>query len=400
MIALRSSGSLPGGVRKPLNVSDYRLAARRRLPRGLFDFLDRGSEDDRAVAANRAGFAQLRLRPRILRGAAGRSLKVTLFGVERNLPICLAPIGIAGHLWYRGEAALAHAAARAGIPFILSGVTNLPLEDVAGCGDGDKWFQLYVSGDRERTMALVPRIAAAGYSTLVLTADSLVSYKREFATRSGFDIPFRLRLSGVFDMATHPHWLFGTIGRYLRAGGLPKPAEYPMAPPGDPAREGVALKDDGLDWAFVKQLRAAWPGTLAVKGLLDARDARLCVEHGVDAIIVSNHGGIALDAAVTPIEVLSGIAEAVGVRAAILMDGGVLRGSDVVKACALGADMVSIGRAAMYGLAAAGERGVVDVLSLLAAEIDRTLAQLGCRSIADLTPDHVIGNRSLGEVPA
>jgi len=373
-----------------LNISDYRQAAQRRLPRGLFDFLERGSEDDRAVEQSRSAWHSWRLRPRILAGAAPRTVGTSLFGRARALPVGLAPVGIAAYLWHEGEAALARAASATDIPFILSGATTTRLDRFASFGDGDRWFQLYVSGDRERTFDLVRRVQTAGFTTLVLTVDSLTPYKREFAARSGFDIPFRLSIAGFADMAAHPRWLLGTIGRYALDRRFPGLAEYPIAPPGDPMHGRFAFKDDSLDWQFLAQLRSFWAGRLVVKGVLDHRDARLCVDHGVEGIVVSNHGGIALDASVGPIDVLEGVVAEVAGRAAVIIDGGVTRGSDVVKAYALGADFVLLGRAAMYGLAAAGEQGVRDVLGILAAEIDRTLAQIGCRSLADLTRDHVV----------
>lgn len=372
-----------------LNVDDYRGAARRRLPRGLFDFLDRGSEDDRALLGNRTALAELNLRPRILAGVADRTLSVTVLARRYALPIGLAPVGIAGYLWHRGEAALAHAAAASDIPLVLSGATSLSLDEVAATGSADKWFQLYVSGDRARTLGLVRRAHALGFRVLVLTADSLVQYKREFATRSGFDIPFRPKLSALVDMLCHPRWLVGTIGRYAAERRFPAPAEYPLPPPGDPERGRYALKDDSLDWKFLAELRALWPGKLVVKGVLAPEDARACVEHGVDGVIVSNHGGIALDASVAPAMVLRQIADVVDGRAAVILDGGIRRGSDVVKARALGADMVLIGRAAMYGLAARGKEGVVDVLQILGSEVDRVLAQIGCRSMEEVRPDHL-----------
>lgn len=372
-----------------LNVEDYRIAARRRLPRGLFDFLDKGSEDDHGVTENRAAFERLRLRPRILAGAAPRSLEVSALGRSYALPIGLAPVGIAGYLWHRGEAELARAAAAANVPFVLSGATTMRLEEVIAAGSADAWFQLYVSGDRKRTLNLVGRAASLGYRALVLTVDSLTPYKREFATRSGFDIPLRLGPSALLDMGLHPRWLVGTAGRYFLNRQFPGPVEYPLPPPGDPERGRYAFKDDALDWRFLSELRTIWPGKLLVKGVLAAEDARACVDHGADGIIVSNHGGIALDASVAPATVLRSIAVEVKGKATVLVDGGIRRGSDVVKAHALGADMVLIGRAAMFGLAASGEAGVRDILRILGAEVDRTLAQIGCRTLADVGYDRL-----------
>jgi isopentenyl diphosphate isomerase/L-lactate dehydrogenase-like FMN-dependent dehydrogenase len=382
---------LPQGImHTPLNIADFRSLARRRLPKGVFDAIDRGSEDDVAERRNREAFETLRLRPRILAGAAPRSLAVQVLGEAYAMPVGIAPMGVAAYVWRDAEVALARAASAMEVPFVLSGATTIPLETVmARGGAGPKWFQLYVSGDHARALKLAPRVHEAGYSTIVLTVDSLTPYRREFATRSGFDMPFRLRLAGLLDIAAHPSWLLQTILPYLAAGGLPQAVDYPIAPPGSPEAKGVALKADDLDWAFLAELRRIWPGKLVVKGVLDPRDADRCAHSGVDAIVVSNHGGIALDGSLAPLEALPDIVAAVRGRLGVIMDGGVRRGSDVVKALALGADLVLIGRAALYALAADGERGVVGALSILRTEIDRTLAQVGCRTIADLTADHV-----------
>lgn len=377
---------------EPLNIADYRRLAQRRLPRGVFEFVDRGSEDDVAERGNRRAFEALRLRPRILAGAAPRSLRTRVFDEVCDMPVGIAPVGVAAYMWYRGEMAFAQAAAKMRIPFVLSGATSIPMEAVSACGGPDlKWFQLYVSGDHPRSLQVARRARAAGYSALLLTVDSLVPYKREFAVRSGFDIPFRMRPSGLWDIATHPRWLLGTMARYMTTGGLPRPIDYPLAAPGTPESRGVAFKDDALDWSFLQALREIWPGKLVVKGVLDPRDAEQCVRCGADGIVVSNHGGIALDSALAPIEALPDIVAAAGDDLTILLDGGIRRGSDVVKALALGADLVLVGRAALYALAANGEQGVVHALGLLRDEIGRTLAQVGCRTPMDLTPEYVVG---------
>jgi isopentenyl diphosphate isomerase/L-lactate dehydrogenase-like FMN-dependent dehydrogenase len=378
----------------PLNIAEFRLTARRRLPKGLFEFIDRGCEDDVAERGNRTAFEALRLRPRILAGASPRSLDTQVLDEKFALPIGIGPVGVAGQVWHRGEIALARAAASMQVPFVLSGATSVSLEEVMrDGGQGRKWFQLYVSGDRDRSLQLIRRVHEAGYTALFLTVDSLVPYNREFAVRSGFNIPFKLRPSGAWDIFTHPRWLFGTIGPCLASGGLPQPVDYPMPAPGSCEGKRVALKDDSLDWNFLKSVREIWPAKLIVKGVLDPRDAELCAKHGADGLVVSNHGGISLDSAVAPIDALPDIVSAVGGGMSIMLDGGVRRGSDVIKALALGADLILLGRAPLYALATAGEAGVVRALTILKEEMDRILAQIGCRTIDDLAADYVVRSR-------
>ncbi len=376
-----------------LNIADLRALARKRLPRGLFDFIDRGAEDDVALANNRAALARIKLRPRILVDVSRRSQATSLFGKQHGMPLAIAPTGPTGMMWYRGEVALARAAARAGIPFTLASPATTAMEEVMAEAGGTQWFQLYMWKDREKSYRILERAKAAGFEALVVTVDAIVAPNREFHARSGFTLPMRLNARNLFDLATHPRWLFGVAGKYWAKGGMPRPRNYNTGK-GEPVvvrRIGQTIdKNESLTFDDLRILRDKWPRTLIVKGILHPSDAVAAADCGADGIVVSNHGGMSCDAAAAPIEALPAIADAVGGRLTILIDSGFRRGSDVVKALALGAHAVLSGRSTLYGLAAGGSEGALRAIEILRAEIDRTLASIGCASLADLTRDHVL----------
>lgn len=370
------------------DIADLRLAARRRLPRGLFDYVDRGCDGDAGLARNRAAFDAVTFAPQVLRGVAERSLGIDLLGRRQALPMAIAPMSPAGLLWFEGERALAASAAAAGIPYTLPTESMTPLDAIAGIG-GPLWFQLYIWADRAESWRLVERAARAGCQALLLTVDTAVAPHRAFNNRSGFGTPFRPDLANMLDMLTHPAWLAGVMGRYLRASGLPRMQNHPgtpkrsvLAPSPPETRLNAAITRDD-----VASLRRIWPGKLLIKGILTPADALRAVDHGADGIVVSNHGARNLDAAVPAIAALPGIATALGGRSTILLDSGIRYGADIAKALALGANAVLIGRAALYGLAAGGGPGVSRAIELLRAEFDAALALLGCRSPADLTSE-------------
>lgn len=373
------------------NIGDMRLQARRRLPRGLFDFIDRGSEDDVALRNNESAFRRIKLRPRVLKDVSERRQDIEFFGRRQSSPLGIAPTGPAAHMWYDGELALARAASRFQIPLVLSNAAATPMEQVVSKGGtGPKWFQLYMTGDRPRSIQTVHRARQAGFETLVLTVDSVFAANREFVLRSGYTVPFRLNPLLALDVALHPRWLVGTLGRYLMGGGLPLMVNYPVGDTRNPAASGVKMKDDSMTWETVRMLRDLWPGKFVIKGIVDPRDATAAAAAGVDGIIVSNHGAVMLDSSMATIDALPDVVKAVDGRLPIFLDGGVRRGSDVVKALALGARAVFVGRATLYALAAFGEEGVVRALEILRDEIDNTLAALGCSSIDALTREHVV----------
>jgi isopentenyl diphosphate isomerase/L-lactate dehydrogenase-like FMN-dependent dehydrogenase len=374
------------------NVADLRESARRRLPKGIFEFVDRGAEDEVSLRNNRAAFERIRLRPRVLVDVSQRNQEITLFGNRQKMPIAIAPTGAAGIMWHEGEIALARAAAAAGIPFTLATGSLTAMEKVVERAGGRLWFQLYMYADRSLSYQLVERAKSAGLEGLVVTVDSPVFSNREYNLRNGFTIPLSYTPRNVADVLRHPRWLAGVLMRYLLTTGMPRYENYPAAVKSSiTARPmGRALKlNDSLTWEDVRVLRKLWPRTLMVKGVLRPQDAALAADCGADAVIVSNHGGRVVDGAIAPIEVLPAIVEAVGRRMTVMVDSGFRRGSDVVKALALGAHAVLIGRATLYGTASAGETGAARAITLFREEIDRTLALLGCSSIAALNRDYL-----------
>jgi (S)-mandelate dehydrogenase len=376
-----------------LNIFDLRELARRRLPRGVFDFIDRGGEDDVAIRNNRAALERIKLRPRVLVDVSKRSQSVTLFGHQQSMPVVIAPTGPAGLMWYRGEVELARAAAKAGIPFTLASPATTAMEEVVADGGGRQWFQLYMWKDRDLSYRILERAKTAGFDALVVTVDSIVAPNREFHARNGFTIPFTFNLRNIADLIGHPHWLFGVAGQYWMHGGLPQPRNFTVAQdaPLPVRRLGQSIdKNESLTWDDIRILREKWPRTLIVKGIMHPQDAVAAADCGADGIVVSNHGGICCDSAMAPIDALPAIAAAVGSRLTVLIDSGFRRGSDILKALALGAKAVLTGRATLYGTAAAGEAGASRALEILREEIHRTLAVVGCAGVADLTREHVI----------
>jgi len=370
-------------------VASIRELARRRLPRGLFEFIDRGSDDEIAIRNNCEAFDRIKLRPRVLVDVSARSSETVLFGETLGMPLAIAPTGSAGIVWYDGELALARAAAAARVPFTLATRSMASVERIASEAGGNLWFQLYTLRNREETYALVERVRAAGFNALVVTVDTPTNPSREYNERNGYSLPFKYTRRGMIDILTHPRWLLGVIGRYYLNGGLPR---FENLPGRRTIKEGMApsaMLSDDLTWADIRELRRRWPGQLIIKGILHVEDARLAVQHGADAIVVSNHGGRNVDSSVAPISVLPEIADAVGQRIDVLLDGGIRRGSDIAKAIALGAKCVLVGRATLYGTAVAGELGAAHVLDCLKREFLYALATLGCPAVADLGRDVV-----------
>lgn len=374
---------------KAYNIFDLRDIALKRVPKGFFEFVDRGTEDEVALRNNREVFDRLRFRTRTFVDVSKRTQDTTLFGVKYKIPLVIAPTGVAGLLWHEGEIALARAARAAGIPFTLATGSITAMERVADEAGGDLWFQLYLWPDRSMSHELVNRAKAAGYKTLIVTVDGVSSGNREYNMRNGFTLPFSFSTRNIIDMATHPRWLFGVMARYLLTTGMPMYANYPAAAKAKMTKGPVgrsSLRTDSISWADLDAIRKIWPGKLIVKGILDPQDAIAAVDHGADGIDVSNHGGRNLDGIASPIEVLPEIADAVGKRATIFMDSGIRRGSDVVKALALGANAVMVGRSTLYGVAAGGEAGAARALQIYRDEIHRNMALLGCNTIEEIGP--------------
>ena len=374
-----------------LNVEDYRRRARRVLPRLVFDYVDGGAEDERCLRRNRDALEALPLIPECLRDTSMLDIGIELFGSRWRAPFAVAPIGLAGIVRPHADALLARAAQAARVPFILSTASNTRIEDVrTAAPNATLWMQLYVMGERAIAERIVHRARAAGFEALVLTVDVPVGGLRERDLRHGFRVPMRLTPGTVLDMARRPAWLLrlARSGMPRFANLLPDDDGAPISPQAQAALLSRTM-DRTLTWESLAWLRRLWDGPLLVKGLLGAEDARRAVRHGADGIVVSNHGGRQLDAAPASIAALPAIADAVGGRIPVLVDGGIRRGSDVAKALALGACAVLLGRAPLYGLACDGGQGALSVLQLLAQETERTMTLLGAAHPRELGPRHV-----------
>jgi isopentenyl diphosphate isomerase/L-lactate dehydrogenase-like FMN-dependent dehydrogenase len=374
------------------DVADLREQARRRLPKGLFDFIDRGNDDEVAMRENQAALARIKLRPRVLADVSVRDQSIELFGKRQQMPVAIGPTGSAGLAWYQGEIELAKAAAAQGIPYTMATGSMTAMERVVEEAGGTLWFQLYMWPERDLSFQLVERARAAGFDALVFTVDTPVAPGREYNLRNGFVIPFRFTRRNVVDVAMHPRWLLGVIVRYLLTGGLPRYENFPRHLQTRftalPMGRSMAT-NPSMSWDDVRALRRLWPRTLIVKGIQHAEDARLAADCGVDGIVVSNHGGRVLDSAPAPIETLPSVLDAVGNRMTVLVDSGFRRGADVVKALAMGAHAILLGRAPLYGTAMAGQLGAMRAIQLYRDEIDRVLGLIGCRGIGELGPQHL-----------
>jgi (S)-mandelate dehydrogenase len=379
---------------KPVNVEDYRSLAQRRLPKVVFDYLEGGADDEIGMKHNREVFKRYRLMPRRLIDVTKRDTGIELFGRHQAAPFMIGPTGLNGALWPKGDILLARAAERADIPFVLATASNASIEEVAAASKGDLWFQLYIV-QRKLAEQMVRPAEAAGYSTLVLTTDVAVNGNRERDLRNNFGLPLRYTPRLIYDGFTHPRWSLDFL-----LNGMPQFGNFVTADSSNVEIQATVMHrqmDAGFSWDDFNWLRKLWPRKLLVKGILRPDDAERCVAAGADGVILSDHGGRQLDAAVSPLDILA--ESRARISAPIQIDSGFRRGTDIVKALALGANAVLLGRATLYGLAAAGEAGVDDVLRLLRDEADRTLALIGCASASKLSPDYVMAVAHL-EVPA
>ena len=370
-----------------VTIADLRLIARRRLPRAVFDFIEGGARDERTLRDNQADFARWLLMPRVAVGVERRDPGVTILGRPASLPLVIAPVGLTGFFWPGGEIAAARAAAKAGVPFCLSTNSVASLEQVAqAVPESERWFQLYFLRDRDWMHGLVERAAAANYRVLCLTVDLPLQGTRERDVRNGFTMPLKPRLSTALDLARRPGWTLGalrarpTFGNFqvAHATGFTSIAQHV-----------VSLFDPSVNWDDLARFRDKWRGPLVIKGILHPDDALKAVALGIEAVMVSNHGGRQLDQSPSAIAALPDIAAAVNGRAELILDGGVRRGTDVLKALALGARACGIGRAMAWGVASAGEAGVSCALAMFRSELDNAIALMGTPRAADVTRDHV-----------
>jgi L-lactate dehydrogenase (cytochrome) len=375
---------------KILALDDFERAARRVLPRPIFGYVAGAAEDNRAFDDNRRAYAELALVPRVLRNVAQRSQRVSLLGREYSAPFGIAPMGLVALSAYRGDVLLARAAHAADIPVVIAGSSLIRLEEVVEAAPGS-WFQAYLPGEPGRIAALLGRVAAAGIETLMVTLDTPVAGNRENNVRAGFSTPLRPSLRLALDGLLRPRWLLRTLLRTLLRHGMPH-FENSFAERGAPILSSTVLREfsmrDHLDWSHLAAIRRQWKGPLVVKGILDPDDAATARAHGVDAIVVSNHGGRQLDGAIAPLRALPEVVEQAG-DMTVMIDGGIRRGTDVLKALALGARFAFLGRPFNFAAAVAGEPGVAHAIALLRDEIDRDMAMLGIERCAELGPRHL-----------
>ncbi|MCO6050500.1 alpha-hydroxy-acid oxidizing protein [Mesorhizobium sp. RP14(2022)] len=354
-----------------LDFEEARQRARRRLPRGVFEYIDRGTEAETAIAENRRALDSARVVPRVLQGECKRDFSVRLFGREVHTPILVAPTAFAGLVRYRGDVALAKAAAAAGSIFCAATESVVSLEDIVREASGNTWFQLYLWERREDWEDLLDRAEALGIDVLVLTVDTPVFPKKVFNVRNGFGLPMRFGPRNVMDVMSRPVWAADVLGRSLRTGELPQFANYPASGRSSilGRHQQTVRHQPGLSWEHVRQVRSRWKGKLLLKGILSPEDARMAKDHGAEGIVVSSHGMRNFDATVAPIDQLPLVRDAVGDGLTILADSGVQRGSDVMKLLRAGADAVMLGRAMLYALAAGGQAGAERMFSILDQEM-------------------------------
>ena len=375
---------------RALNIADLRAVAQRRVPHFVFEYVEGGAEDEATLRCNRGAFEGLRLVPQTLIDTSGRSLKTEILGRPAAAPLIIGPTGLNGMLHADGDIGLARAAARLGIPFTLSTMSTTRLEDVAKQAGGRLWMQLYVMKNRAVAEDIMTRASAAGFEALVFTTDANVFGRREWDHRSYLS-PGKPTLRSRLDVLRHPGWLRSV----LIAKGIPRFRNIEgFLPPGAASAVGGStiipkLFEATITWDDITWIRRFWQKKLLIKGVLNVVDAEHAAALGCDGVILTNHGGRQLDYCVSGMDMLPEIAAAAGRRLSIIVDGGFRRGTDVIKAVALGANAAMTGRATLYGLASNGERGVDRALEILTTEMDRSMGQLGVNSIADLGPRFV-----------
>ena len=380
--------TLPRSLRMILALDDFEAPARRYLPRPMYGYVSGGAETNASLHANRAAFDDYAFVPRVLVDVSARSTKTTLFGRQYDAPFGIAPMGGSSMAAYQGDIVLARSAASANVPMIMSGASLTRLEDVRAAGR-TAWFQAYLPGDDAAIRTMVERVARGGFDTLVLTVDVPVGANRENNVRSGFNRPLRPTLRLACDSCLRPSWLFGMFLRTLVLHGMPHFENTgTRAPLITSTAERYTGPRDKLSWPHVELMRKIWKGRLVLKGVLDPQDARIARESGVDGVIVSNHGGRQLDGATAPLHALPGVAAQAG-GMTVMMDSGIRRGTDVLKALALGAQFVFVGRPFLYAAAIAGDEGVRHAIKLLREEVDRDMALLGITALTQMTRERL-----------
>jgi L-lactate dehydrogenase (cytochrome) len=375
----------------PVTVADYRRRARRRLPRFLFDYLDGAANDERTVALNEADFSRFRLKQQVMRDVSRVDTGATLGGERAAMPVVLAPVGMAGLYARRGEVQAARAAASVGVPFTTSTLGICPVEEIQRASDSPFWFQLYMLRERDLVLEMLGRAQAAGSSTLVFTVDLPVAGMRLRDYRNGMlggGLPGQL--SKLAQLLSSPLWIYdvGLRGKPHSFGNL----SHKVAEPESLAAYKAFVDsqfDPSVTWRDIRWLRQHWQGRILIKGIMEADDARAAADTGADGVVVSNHGGRQLDGVASSVSKLPAVVEAVGGQLEVFLDGGVRSGLDVVKAVALGASGVLLGRPWVYALAARGEKGVADLLGVMQKEIATAMALMGVNRVGDIDPGHL-----------
>lgn len=386
---------MPSGLEHILCLDDFDKAAKQHLPKPIYAYISGGVERNHTLRANATSFERYEFLPRVLIDISKRTTSTSVLGMQYSAPFGIAPMGICALSAYRGDIVLAQAAERENIPMIMSGSSLIRMEEVIKVNP-NAWFQAYLPGDEKNILALVERVKVAGYRTLVITVDASIAANREHNIRAGFSTPMRPSLSLAWQGLTHPRWLFGTFLKTIALHGMPH-FENNFAHRGAPIMSPNVSRDFSdrghLNWSHLRMLRKQWPGQMVIKGILDFRDARLAVDSGVDGIIISNHGGRQLDGTVAPLQVLPRIVRSCS-EVPVMIDSGLRRGTDVLKALALGAKFVFLGRPFNYASAVGGSVGVRKGISLLRDEISRDMAMLGINHLSELDASFLLGGDS------
>ena len=376
------------------SIEDLRLMAKRRLPRGIFEYIDGAAEDGIARAHNREVYRSLKIKNRVLINVSKRSTATEIFGRKITMPYGISPTASAGLMSDGGEIGLARAAARMGIPCTVATNSLTAMEEIYQAAGGNLWFQLYMWVDKNLRAAFVERIKATGFETLLVTVDGSVGANREHDRRNGYSMPLRYTPKLIAQVLANPGWCLRVLApQYLKRGAFRK-ANYPpelASKLTDKIVDHEYTKSDAQCWDDIKRIRDIWPGNLLVKGLQSLEDAVIAADYGLDGVVLSNHGGRYLDSAPAPLQLVPEVRRAVGDRLKIIIDSGARRGSDIVKAIAIGADLVMSGRPTLYGSAASGEAGAYRTLEIFQTEMDRVMAQLGLNSVDEISP-HIFWN--------
>lgn len=371
-------------IAKAYSIEDLRRAAKRRLPRAVFDFFDGGAEDEITLRDNEAAYKRRRLMPKVLKDVSRIDTSALVLGQRAALPMAISPTGAVGFGWRGGDVAIARAAVAADIPYTLSSTATASIESIADQAPGRLWFQAYILRNKPFLAALIERARVADYEALVITVDLPVGGKRERDFRNDFSVPFRFTPKNIWDFMQHPAWLSSILRHGMpvmeNLVGLEKQATHATAIASSVGRN----YDPSFNWGNLQKIRDSWPRKLIVKGILNPDDAQRVATMGCDAVVVSNHGGRQLDGAVATFDALPAVVRAVDGKIPVLLDGGIRRGSDILKALALGAQGVMLGRATLYGASAAGEAGASRAIAILKDELTRTMQLCGVRQLSEV----------------